>query len=62
MIAGDADASGLVDETDKSGSWQIQAGLKGYLSSDMNFDTEVNNRDKNDYWINNTGNSSQIPD
>jgi len=62
MISGDAGASGLIDDTDKSGLWEMQAGLKGYFQSDFNMDAEVNNLDKNDFWLPNLGSGSQVPE
>ncbi len=61
MIAGDADASGLIDWTDKSGFWDIRSGSNGFLNSDMNLDAEVNNLDKNDFWLLNINEESQVP-
>ena len=62
MLAGDADASGLVDETDKTSVWDLQAGQSGYWDSDLNMDSQSNNMDKNDYWRPNLGESSKVPD
>jgi PKD repeat protein len=61
MIAGDADASGLINTLDKTTFWNLQAGKKGYLKSDMNMDGQINNKDKNDYWLPSLGTGSQIP-
>lgn len=62
MAAGDADASRIVDFADKL-LWEINAGATGYLQSDLNFDGEVNNPDKDDIWILNTNTkSSQVPE
>ena len=62
MRSGDSDASGLIDPADKSGLWESQAGTTGYYSSDLNLDTQVNNQDKNDYWMPNLGEGSQVPE
>ncbi len=62
MFAGDADASGTTDMTDKTGVWNLQAGKKGYLKGDLNMNTEVDNTDKNDYCLPNIGEESQVPD
>lgn len=62
MISGDADASGLIDETDKVSVWNLQAGEFGYWSSDLNMDSQSNNKDKNDYWLQNYGHQSQLPE
>lgn len=62
MAGGDADASGSVDPNDKI-IWETSCGTKGYLPGDFNFDGEVNNKDKNDLWILNSGYlSSQVPE
>lgn len=62
MIAADSDASGLIDEADKDPHWNGQSGNEGYLKSDANLDTQVNNKDKNDFWFPNQGAGSQVPD
>ena len=62
MLAGDADASGSVNETDKTSVWDLQAGQSGYWDSDLNMDSQSNNMDKNDYWRPNLGESSKVPD
>jgi len=62
MISGDADASGLIDETDKSVLWEMQAGSKGYFQGDLNLNTQINNQDKNDFWLPNLVAGSQVPD
>ena len=62
MIAGDADASGLIDQDDKTIYWEPLAGTNGYNSSDLNLDTEVDNKDKDDFWVPNLGLGSQVPD
>jgi len=61
MIAGDADANGLVGPTDNS-HWVNQAGTNGYNSADYNMNTQVSNQDKNDYGIQNLGSESHVPD
>ena len=61
MFSGDANADGDVNLPDKN-SWSDQVGTQGYFASDFDMDSQVNNTDKNDIWIENNGNSSQIPD
>jgi len=61
MIGGDADANGDIDLMDKS-EWSGVAGTAGYLNTDMNLDARVDNQDKNDSWLNNNGDSSQVPE
>jgi len=62
MISGDSDGSGLIDNDDKSLNWENFAGTNGYLGSDLNMDTEVNNHDKNENWFPNQGEGSQVPE
>jgi hypothetical protein len=61
MIAGDANADGGVNTTDKS-LWNAHAGTKGYLLEDFDLDGEMNNRDKNDKWAPNNGETGQVPE
>ena len=61
MFAGDADGSGDIGLIDKDGYWAIQAGEKGYKSADFNMNSEVTNQDKNNTWLLNNGENSQIP-
>jgi hypothetical protein len=42
--------------------WYPSAGERGYHAGDFNMNVEVDNRDKNDYFVPNFGNSSQVPD
>jgi hypothetical protein len=61
MSGGDANGDGDIDATDKT-EWTNNAGTKGYQSADFNMDNQVNNPDKNDTWVENTSQSSQVPD
>jgi len=61
MIAGDADASKTIGDADLS-FWATKAGHFGYLPSDLDLSGQVDNRDKNDYWLPNTGAGSQVPE
>jgi pimeloyl-ACP methyl ester carboxylesterase len=62
MIAGDIDANGVIDSTDKTGLWESQSGQSGYLQADIDLDGQGDNPDKNDLWRKNLGKSSQLPD
>jgi hypothetical protein len=62
MISGDSDASGWVDNLDKTVNWETEAGTSGYLNTDLNLDTQSNNIDKNKFWLLNLGASSQLPE
>jgi hypothetical protein len=61
MIAGDVDADGQIDENDRTLSWKFEAGQSSYLSGDFNFDSEVDNSDKNGFLIINYQMHSNIP-
>jgi hypothetical protein len=60
MIGGDGNGDAMVDASDKSSVWSIQAGNKGYSASDFNMDGEVSNPDKNGTWLPNTGTGSSV--
>jgi len=64
MVGADGNADGNINNFDKIGQWNPNAGKKGYLSSDFNMDSQVNNIDKNNYWWPNEdeGFNSQVPD
>lgn len=62
MYAGDADGNSEVELLDKTGYWAVQAGNKGYKSADFNMNGNVTNQDKNDYWVENNTQSSQVPE
>ena len=61
LWGGDAYADGVVNDLDKTVSWQTYAGTTGYLSSDINLDGQSDNQDKNQVWLPNWGKSVQIP-
>lgn len=62
MIAGDTDANGIIEDTDKTITWVSDAGKTGYLSSDADLDGQADNPDKNDLWLENLSSESQVPD
>jgi len=62
MYAGDADANGIIELPDKTMNWRNEATLQGYKTSDFDLDGQVNNKDKNDYWIPNLGQDTQVPE
>ncbi len=63
MASGDINADGNVNTADKSPSgWKVDAGKNGYLGADLNMNTQVSNKDKNDFWVpNNNIKSTQVP-
>jgi hypothetical protein len=60
MYGGDGSPDGLIDSGDKS-VWSAEAGTTGYLQSDFNMDTQVDNNDKNDVWVPNKTTGTQVP-
>jgi hypothetical protein len=62
LFAGDIDASGTIDDSDKSVIWNTEAGNTGYLASDADLDGQTDNPDKNDIWLNNLTSQSQVPE
>jgi hypothetical protein len=60
MAGGDQNADGSVDFSDIS-AWKTNAGTKGYKSSDFDLNNQVNNKDKNNIWVENGSLSSQVP-
>jgi hypothetical protein len=61
MICGDCNADGEIGITDKN-CWSAQAGQSKYHGADFNFDKQIINTDKNDFWLPNLGKSSQVPE
>ena len=64
MVGADGNADGHINNLDRIGQWNPNAGKKGYLSADFNMDSQVNNVDKNSYWNSNQdeGFNSQVPE
>jgi len=62
LFSGDANGNGIIDLDDKNLIWSQQSGLSGYKFGDLNLDTQIENRDKNDFWKINLGKESQIPE
>ncbi len=62
LCTGDCDGNDTIDQHDIDSVWVKQFGNKGYYSGDMNMDTEVLNQDKNNFWFNNRGRYSHVPD
>lgn len=55
MFAGNANGDNQINELDKTGFWDMEVGENGYLRSDFNLNGQTDNKDKNDYWNENTG-------
>lgn len=62
MIAGDINASGVIDSNDKTDLWESQSGQSGYLKADIDLDGQADNPDKNDLWLKNLGKTSLLPE
>ena len=62
MFSGDGDGDGETQLSDEVNVWKIQAGEAGYKEGDFNINGQVNNQDKNDFWLPNLGSSSYIPE
>jgi hypothetical protein len=62
MFAGDANADGKIDQTDKANCWNTSTGKSAYNPSDFSFDGQIDNTDKNILWLENVGVQDQIPD
>jgi hypothetical protein len=60
MRGGDGNGDALVNSSDKTSVWNIQAGKKGYSASDFNMNGEVSNPDKNGIWLPNLGTGSSV--
>jgi hypothetical protein len=60
MISADGEPDGLVDADDYL-VWRKTLGTSGYDPADYNLDTQVDNKDKNDQWVPNLGEGSQVP-
>ena len=60
MVGGDADADGLIQVEDLNTAWDQQVGSQGYQSADFDLNIQVNNIDKNNIWVPNTGAGSQV--
>ncbi|MCD4682230.1 MAG: hypothetical protein K8R86_03015 [Bacteroidales bacterium] len=61
LASGNGNADSIINISDKTEIWQIQAGMDGYLESDFNLDGQVNTQDKNENWMENFGTNCQVP-
>ncbi|MEZ5195348.1 MAG: hypothetical protein R2764_02785 [Bacteroidales bacterium] len=63
MISGDGNGDGFIGSDDETAVWTSWAGMYwGYSPADYNYDEQINNIDKNDFWFPNRGAGSQIPE
>ncbi|MEZ5083861.1 MAG: hypothetical protein R2750_10490 [Bacteroidales bacterium] len=63
MVSGDANGDSYIDidNSDKILVWNILVGENGYLEADFDLDGEVDNQDKNEYWLPNLGTGTFVP-
>lgn len=61
MMAGDAEGSQQIQNTDKISFWVPAVGTAGYLGADFDMNGQVQNSDKNLIWVENVGKGSQVP-
>ena len=61
MPGGDFDGDGDI-YNDVKAAWTTNAGSMGYQSSDFTLDNQIDNKDKNDVWVENTSLESQVPE
>ena len=62
ITAGDGNADGYINDSDKVVIWESQAGKAEYINGDYDLDGQVVNPDKNEFWILNSGDESQVPE
>ncbi|GEM_PF-1636805 len=61
MVAGDYNCNDTIQDNDNTLVWKIEAGMNGYFNGDADFDGQVDNPDKNDMWLQNYNDASQVP-
>jgi hypothetical protein len=61
MMAGDSNGDGIINDIDRLNYWKLDAGGRGYGSTDFSMDSQIDNLDKNDYWHLNEGSETQVP-
>lgn len=61
LVSGDGNADGVIDDQDKILAWDEKAGYNEYHPADYNCDTQIDNVDKDNFWLPNTEYTSQMP-
>ncbi len=61
LISGDVNSDGTINNDDQL-LWKTKAGNNGYEKADINMNQQVDNQDKNNFWIINNGVSTVVPD
>jgi len=63
MMGGEADGNQEITDQDKLGFWAPNAGTNvEYETYDFNMDNKIDNLDKNEIWVGNSGQETQVPD
>ena len=62
MVTGDGNADGFIDQLDKTAEWEGRAGHTQYHMADYNCDSQIDNIDKDEYWLPNTSFIGQVPE
>lgn len=62
MFAGDGNSDKTIGINDKTRIWKFHAGQSGYKPADFDLNGQVNNSDKNIYWLPNLGRSCLVPE
>jgi hypothetical protein len=62
MIGGNANGDGEINEFDGTDYWMQEVGHTSYLQSEVNLDTQEDNKDKNDLCWWNRGKSEILPE
>lgn len=61
MFSGDGNADGIINIDDKNTIWLNQTGQSGYKAADFDIGGKVDNKDKNEQWLENLNQQSQVP-
>jgi len=61
LVSGDGNADGFIDQQDKIVGWAINAGNMEYYTGDYNCDSQIDNVDKDDFWLPNKIFVGQVP-
>jgi hypothetical protein len=62
LMSGDINGDKTVSLLDKSAGWGSEAGEEAtYKGSNLLLDDQIDNKDKNSYWLPNFGKTSTVP-
>ncbi len=62
MFSGDVNGNGSIETNDFTPAWMSDAGENSLSPFDLNLDSQINNIDKDSYWIPNIGQGVSIPE